>query len=198
MGIRFTIRAHPCFQVADPMQSMAVVVPARGWGRMCISLRLPGATTQYVLPVGIFGRLRLAQVSDMKKNGFTLIELIIVVVIIGILALIAIPKYFANVEKAKKSQVYANLKIIRDAVLAYYAINGIYPSTWITTVILDGDTIYNVSNPDPTNTHWRYGWGPDLPGTCTDGRYVYAYKEPGDTCWMGVCVVSGNKVGTCP
>ena len=198
MEIRSITRVPPYSRAAVGMRLMLAL--AALWEHMYILLRFPDVGTQYALIAEPLGRLRLVQAFDfdMKKNGFTLIELIIVVVIIGILALIAIPKYFANVEKAKKSQVYANLKIIRDAVLAYYAINGIYPSTWITTVILDGDTIYNVSNPDPTNTHWRYGWGPDLPGTCTDGRYVYAYKEPGDTCWMGVCVVSGNKVGTCP
>jgi prepilin-type N-terminal cleavage/methylation domain-containing protein len=61
---------------------------------------------------------------NQKKKAFTLIELIIVVVIIGILALVAIPRYFANINKAQKSQVLANLAAIKQAQLAYYAVYG--------------------------------------------------------------------------
>jgi prepilin-type N-terminal cleavage/methylation domain-containing protein len=171
------------------------------WEHMYILLRFPDVGTQYALIAEPLGRLRLVQAFDfdMKKNGFTLIELIIVVVIIGILALIAIPKYFANVDKAQKAQVYASLKVIRDAELAYYAVYGVYLTgqyTWPIKVIVDEETIYNLSS--PSNTNWVYARGNDLPGSCTNGMYVYAYKQPGNSCWLGVCTVSGNKVGTCP
>ena len=45
----------------------------------------------------------------MKSRGFTLIELIIVVVVIGILAAIAIPNYYSLVDKAKIASVVANM-----------------------------------------------------------------------------------------
>ncbi|MFA5150176.1 MAG: prepilin-type N-terminal cleavage/methylation domain-containing protein [Candidatus Omnitrophota bacterium] len=86
------------------------------------------------------------------KRSFTLIELIIVVVIIGILALIAIPRYFANVTKARKNAVYANLHEIRKSLLDYYAIYAHYPTagSFPITATIDGDTVLSFARPSST------------------------------------------------
>ncbi len=65
-------------------------------------------------------------VADHK--GFTLVELMITVVIVGILASVAIPLYQANVKRAKAAEADAILGTIRTALRVYYAENGSYPT----------------------------------------------------------------------
>lgn len=75
-----------------------------------------------------------------KSKGFTLIELMIVVAIIGILAAIAIPKFADLIRKSKEGATKGSLAAIRSAVTIYYGENeGVYPST--ATASADGDEI---------------------------------------------------------
>jgi len=55
-----------------------------------------------------------------NKKGFTLIELVVVIIIIGILAAIAFPMMRGNIEKAKKSEAVAALGTIRTAERLYF------------------------------------------------------------------------------
>jgi len=61
--------------------------------------------------------------------GFTLIELMIVVAIIGVLAAVAIPKFAQILERSKEGATKSNLAAIRAAVSIYYGRNeGVYPA----------------------------------------------------------------------
>ena len=62
-----------------------------------------------------------------RKEGFTLIELMIVILIISILVAIAIPVYLAAKSNAQKRTCQANLRTIDGAINTYLGENEVYP-----------------------------------------------------------------------
>jgi general secretion pathway protein G len=68
-------------------------------------------------------------VTRRVEAGFTLLELIIVVAIIGILATIAMPKLLHTPDKAKEAVLRTDLRTFRDVIDQYYADKGKYPET---------------------------------------------------------------------
>jgi prepilin-type N-terminal cleavage/methylation domain-containing protein len=62
----------------------------------------------------------------MKKLGFSLIELMVVVAIMAFLAMIAVPNFSRFLAKAKRAEAYINLSALYAAEKAYYAEHGKY------------------------------------------------------------------------
>lgn len=67
----------------------------------------------------------------IDQRGFTLIELMLAVAIVGTLATIAVPSYLGYLESVKFSQVIADLKRIELGVIAFQAENGRFPATMV-------------------------------------------------------------------
>jgi len=63
-----------------------------------------------------------------KRKGFTLVELLIVVAIIGILSGIAIPSFLGARTKAKISRSFADMRTMANALELYYSDNNYYPT----------------------------------------------------------------------
>lgn len=61
-------------------------------------------------------------------KGFTLIELMVVVAIIGVLAMIAIPAYDSYILRAKSTHISAIGNTVQKAITEYRALNGAFPS----------------------------------------------------------------------
>jgi prepilin-type N-terminal cleavage/methylation domain-containing protein len=67
------------------------------------------------------------QMKKMAQQGFTLIELMIVVAIIGILATVAIPMYWEATGKAKRTEAAVQLEKLKKKMIESYTTNGAFP-----------------------------------------------------------------------
>jgi general secretion pathway protein G len=108
------------------------------------------------------------------EAGFTLLEILVVVVIIGILAAFVAPSVFTRVGQAETVAAKAQLQIFVTALNMYRADNGDYPTTEQGLAALrQSPTV------PPTANNWS---GPYLEGEVPKDPWGrdYAYKSPGE------------------
>ena len=70
----------------------------------------------------------MSRMTDRRSKGFTLIEMLIVIVVIAILALIVIPRLLGAGRKAKEASLRGDLHQLRNAVQQFEADTGDYPA----------------------------------------------------------------------
>ena len=64
-----------------------------------------------------------------KKKGFTLLEIMVVIVILGVLASMIVPNLMGNKDKADRQKVVSDVIALENALDMYKLDNGSYPST---------------------------------------------------------------------
>ncbi len=146
-----------------------------------------------------------------SKKGFTLIELMIVVAIIGILAAIAIPNFVRFQLKAKSTEGKVNLAGIRTAEEAYFSEFGSYVAAAVTPTTIGGTTKraftevanggfgiigwapegqvffrYDVGINEPTGTAYIASAGADIDGDAAEQAWGYVHPAPGAATAVGV------------
>ncbi|HTL69857.1 MAG TPA: prepilin-type N-terminal cleavage/methylation domain-containing protein [Candidatus Eisenbacteria bacterium] len=95
----------------------------------------------------------MRKLTRKNQKGFTLLEILIVLIIIGVLAALAIPIYVSTVEKSRKQEAYQTLSAVREAQLRYRTANAAYASSY---TALDYDPTDVTSDPPGMVRHFTY------------------------------------------
>ena len=109
----------------------------------------------------------------LKNEGFTFVEIMVVVIILGVLAAMVLPKFMGRTEEARVNSVQSQLGIFATALDAYELDNGKYPTT---------EQGIKALSQEPTTPPIPKKWkGPYLQKAATKDPWGsdYIYKSPG-------------------
>ena len=119
-----------------------------------------------------------------KKNGFTLIELIIVMVILGIMAAVAVPRYLDSISNAEEAAEDAVISAIKSG-LTQYANNSLYESgraEWPTNpfdALAEKPVGYSTDATDAdVDGEWTFSGGRITHQRADNSRFEWSY-DPG-------------------
>jgi len=105
-----------------------------------------------------------------NQKGFTIMELMIVIVIIGILIAIAVPAYNAFRDRAAAAACQSNLRTLKSAVGLYYADTGLVADdiTADLNIYMDNASTIHCPSKDDTEAYYTYSLVAGVP-TCGSG-----------------------------
>lgn len=137
-----------------------------------------------------------------KKKGFTLLELLIVIVVLAVLAGLALPRYLQTVGRSKEAEGWQTLAAIRSAIMRYYSEDEQLPTPGLAACPDPGFDQLDLDNPNCDaiypNRIFDYSWA--VGGVGPDGFIITADPVGGagtgsgpDT---GVRTLTLDNVGT--
>jgi len=123
--------------------------------------------------------------STRRSAGFTLIELMIAVAIIGILASIAYPSYQRYVQDSRRVDAHAGLMQAAQQLERCYTVSASYSGCDFTTTSPEG--LYTISREEPEGaTSFTLSASTDLEDRCEGGPLTLDHRGergPSDDCW---------------
>lgn len=122
----------------------------------------------------------------MKRNGFTLIELMITVAVIGILAAIALPSYTQYIIRSNRSAAQAQMMDIANRQQQFLLANRAYAST--TTLVNSGYAL-------PSSVSTKYGFEITV-GAAAVPSFVIKFTPTGSQASDGVLTLDSEGVKT--
>ena len=78
----------------------------------------------------IANRINHSECYEGRGNGFTLVEVLATIVIVGILASIALPNYLSQLNRTRQSETASLITQLQNAIVTFADENGIYPTSW--------------------------------------------------------------------
>ena len=146
--------------------------------------------------------------AKTKQTGFTIVELLIVIVVIGILAAITIVAYTGVQGGARDAERKSDIAAAQKALEMYFVNNGSYPKQGSATTASMQSMAFvtseafelsreqatppgKLSSIDDNTAFTESGYGHSM----DPGRYAYrAYTDSSAPCWMGSSICSGYQL----
>lgn len=142
----------------------------------------------------------MKRLTQSGQGGFTLIELVIIIVVLGILAAVAIPKYQNITGEAKEAACRSSLGAIRSGITIFYANEAVTTGTAIWPALAELETVGTVMEHElPRNPYQADANAPDsivtgvTRGTIVGTRGGWAYLAGTGEIWPNTNVVGENN-----